>query len=470
MEFEKRSLNFLPVCRYWYEVASRTPELWASWGNTLQDWTNWHLRYPNTPLELVLDRERGKNRDASLDAGVRNTLRDRASRDTIRLVHLRSKDGRLLNSILGTLATDRREVRDSRMESFILQNEGGTIVDASNFLARTQFQKLRHLDLTNCMISSWDDLTPQTEFLTTLVLHLSPSLSSPTTPQLLSFLASSPSLQELTLTGYSLPGDQNECYSQVSLPQLKRLKLAGENKDVSMFLDRLVHPDILDHLDISLDGPRDISSTIGPYLRDYFRRRGRPQSCLGVYASFSRGLLFHLGDGDNLRFHPPTLLSEPIVPFLVITVADQIFAQDSPEELFLGLIAHIPQEEIVYLRMYGSPMAIRSNPTTMGRIYALLPNLKVLYFKLIHLYALFPEPRPNGTVWFPSQNLRYVFLERVLTGGDWTPLTTFLYFSFRTSSAKRLDFLQITGRTNMSREVEDDIRSSVQDLRHVRLD
>ena len=462
---EKKPLNFLRVCNYWYEVALRTPELWGFWGDTLQDWTRCHLRHPETPLDLVLDEETPKK--TPIDVSVQNALRYRASRDTIRLVHLRSENRRLLSFILWMLVADRKELRDSSVESFILCNESGQAVDVSNFFANTHFPKLRHLDLTHCIISSWDDFTLKTNLLTTLVLRLCHLSSVPTTPQLLSLLAPNPSLQKIVLVGYSLPEDQNKDHPRVSLPQLKEIELAGGCEDVFMFLRKLVCPDVLDHLEISLYEctVEDVSETIGPYLRDYFRRRGKSQSGLAIYTSFAENILFHVGDGG--AFHSPTLVPESIVPFLSISMYC-VFPQDPPQGILLGLVAHTPNEEIIHLQIRGKDPRTRGNLTTMANIYALLPNLRVLYCKSMSLYTVFPIPGEDEEDTLPSQSLRYVFLEQVFTGGgNWTPLTTFLSSPFRTPSAKRLDLLHIVSSVRLRPEVEDNIKSSVQQFRLV---
>ena len=81
---EDRSHNFLLVCHHWFEVASRTPEIWSYWGNTPKDWARWYRRSGSAPLDLVLGREIGGPPSDTL-YGV---LQDRATRDAIRRIHL----------------------------------------------------------------------------------------------------------------------------------------------------------------------------------------------------------------------------------------------------------------------------------------------------------------------------------------------------------------------------------------------
>ena len=468
-EFEN-NFNFILVCRYWFEVASHIPRHWEFWGSTLNGWKRCYLRHPKMPLDLVLDR--GTHR-ARFPASVAKALRDRTSQDTIQLVHLRSEDNRLLGSILRTLTADPEEVRCSRMESFILRNQGGRVVNVSEFFAQTHFPKLRHLDITNCIISPLGTLLSQIKLLTTLVLHLNMPL--PTKSELFSLLASNPSIQKLALTGHSILNHQGEDgeQSRVSLPELKELKLAGRSREVSTFLNNLVIPDVLDRLDINLDccGVEDISGGIGPYLRDFFRRRGRSQNDLGICASLESDVLFHVGDGDTL--HSPTLVTKPAAPFLTVTlippmmlIPDDNALYDLKNELFLGLIACTPQEKIVYLKIRDDPTATDGNSTAMGNVYGLLPNLKVLHSEWMLLSLLFPKQIAERKDLSPSQSLRHLIIES--TGDDWTPLTSFLSLS-RTSLAKRLDFLHITSPARMRPEVEEDVGSSVQEFRLVRV-
>jgi hypothetical protein len=134
----KGSYNFVLVCHHWFEVASNTPELWGFWGNTLKQWSQRYKRSGTTPVDLVLN---GSN--ISFDGPLREALRDRAARDTIRSVHLRSEKTALLTSILSSLIPDGEDVRRSSVESINLRH-----VDVSDFFARCYFPKLWYLHLS----------------------------------------------------------------------------------------------------------------------------------------------------------------------------------------------------------------------------------------------------------------------------------------------------------------------------------
>jgi hypothetical protein len=445
--FEKRPYNFLLVCHHWFEVASRTPELWGFWGNNLRDWEKNHLRYPRIPLDLILDSSQSTG--DTLDDTVRDSLQDRASRDSIRRIHLRAKDWMLLTSVLAPLTINCEEVRYNNVESFILRNGGDKPVDITRFFTYNHCRKLQHLELVNCTISSWDYLTSHTAVLTTLILHLGRLSSTLTTPQLFSILASSPALQNLSLTGRSVPNDGDGNPSpRLSLRHLEELKLAGRSRDVSRLLLRLDHPGNMHNLDITLNNcaVEDISNIIGPHLRDHLRLRGWSQNKLGLDIST---YIFRVGDVGDLC--PSTPVSEQMVPFVTVTINSvQTTPGDSRERIILGLIAHTPQEGIVYLRTNGKP-------TAMENIYPRLPNLKALYVKGMILPAVFPKEDGDNLV-LPF--LQHLFLERVIAGGsDWTPLTTFL--SRRASLGKWLDSLGLLHSSHVHPKVVEEIENVV---------
>ena len=144
--------NFLLVCHHWFGVASCAPELWCFWGNSTRDWARRHARCGTGPLDLVLE----GHTSLALGDELRDVLRDRAARDTIRRVHLRGVHrAKLLNSVISSIVTEGEETRLSSVESFIVQNDGaGTVVDVSSFFSRYHLPKLQCLRLIGCRISA----------------------------------------------------------------------------------------------------------------------------------------------------------------------------------------------------------------------------------------------------------------------------------------------------------------------------
>ena len=97
-EIQKGSYNFLLVCHHWHEVGRCTEELWRSWGNNLEDWRRLCTRSGTSALDLVLNYRlvEDKSLSGSLDETLQAALKDRATRDVIRKVHLRGPNRELL--------------------------------------------------------------------------------------------------------------------------------------------------------------------------------------------------------------------------------------------------------------------------------------------------------------------------------------------------------------------------------------
>jgi hypothetical protein len=449
---EKESHNFLLVCHHWFEVASCAPELWGFWGNTPMDWARWCHHSATTPLDLVLDADVGRD---AFNSVVRSVLRDRANRDTIRLVHLRSADPELLSSVISSLTADREGLRSSSVESFILYNDYGDMSpDVSYFFARYLFPKLQHLELTDCEISSWDRLLSRTGALTTLDLDLGYPSPAPTTSQLLSILTSNPALQKISLSRDMVPNDSGDNSSlRVSLHYLKELKLAGYLQNVFRILHRLDHPGNMEWLYLVIDDctVADISQIVGPYLRDYLRRRGSPQGGLGLFVSW-HDYSIRQRVGDVCGFDLSTPVSKRVAWFVSVDInLDETLPNDPDllEKVSLDLVAHTPREDIVYLQ------ALRQLVTSEA-ISTQFTNITTLHLYDIPLSALFPESNRGGI--FAS--LERIFLDMaVVDGGDWTPLVTSL--AHRASCGKPLDTLEIYNSPHMCTQVVEGIRGVV---------
>jgi len=453
---EEGSHDPLLVCHHWFEVASRTPELWTFWGNNLEDWEKRYLRSsPGASLDLVLNEL--PDMFGSVSESQQAALKDRAARDTIRRVHLQSDTSSLLTSIISPLLSPHGGLQTNSLKSLILYNEDSSPLDIS-FLAHSHLPGLRHLKLVGCTVSSLEHLTTQSTLLTTLQL-ISDISPPPTMPQLLSMLASAPCLQNLTLSSHAMPNgneDGDGSCSVLPLLHLEELRLDGDPRQVFGLLRQLELPPEMGMLTLNVSHcvAADVSQSIGPYLRDHLRRRGRSRNGLGISLSSDSFITFNVGDAARLR--PSNVFSSHMNSFTSIIIGvDQALPGDAMDRLTLDLISYTPREEIVYFRACGSIEVAKD-------LRVQTPNLKALNLYKVPLSLVFPMPDPDGShvhERFPP-SLQYLHLERPHLGAySWIPLIIFL--SHRSSSGSQLDSLLIDGPCHVCFRVAQRIRDVV---------
>jgi len=451
------SYNFLFVCHHWFEVASNTPELWSSWGKTLRDWKRRHVRFRSGPLNLELQHTVHDQLDGSLMDAIRDTLRDRAARDTIRQISLESGDPNLLNSIISSITPDDVGLQSSQVESLAVRNQSGgqSTVDLSNFLLRYRLPALRHLWLSGrCRISTWGWLESQTTRLVTLSLKIEEPSSAPTISQLLSTLSSNPNLQEVELSRGLVP-DCGVSTSQVSLPSLKRIRLKGYHRNIFGLLNLLEVPDKMDEVRFFLDDcpMSDLSQSLGRYLGVLVRRRGRFHEGLGlrVHPGATR---FHVFAGDVIKLH-----GSARVNWFVVVGATVRGGRPQGEELgqlCSALIEQLPLNEIVYLRTTAPVLTLEGACIGMA-------NLAKFHLDGSSVPTWFADPHPGELRAHedPFPSLKHLTVSRyVLNPEDWDPFTAFL--ARRASIGRRIISLVMGSRLDVAHQ--ETIRGLVEDL------
>jgi len=312
---------------------------------------------------------------------------------------------------------------------------------------------------------SWDRLAQRTTLLTTLSLDIRESSPEPppTIPQLLSILISNPNLQELLMTGYAIPEDGGvKAASQAPLRCLKKLHLTGNFRCVFRLLDRLVLPDTLDYMSLTLldSTVERLSQVLRPYLGDYLQRNHRLQNRLGIDARSTRNYLSIRADtiGEPYLWTPFQRVSLPSVTFKA--VLDGVTPADVLDNLCLDLIASAP-------RMYVVTLNTCLPTHRMEDLLVTVPNVETLYLSNAVLSRGFLQPNPDGpranTKFLPS--LQSLHLEDVTLGdGSWEPLVTYLTHQ---TSGNQIISLQASSSSRMCPEVANEIKGLVGEFSYV---
>ena len=413
---QKGSYNFFLVCYHWNQVARGTPELWYSWGNNLEDWKRSCSRPGIIALDLVLDSGFKHGDDtSSFDETLQAALRDHASRDVIRKVHLRSANLELIVSIISSLTPENEVVRQSSMESIILLN-----VNASNFFARQHFPKLRNLTLTGCQNPPLVHLASHTTALVNLTLsdNANTLTSTFTTSQVVSLLAANPSIRTLDLRLRVIHEDRKRGpRDTVPLRHLEKLSLEGKADRIFSILYQLELPTTMDQTSLTLSDCtlEDIRQVIGPYFSNYLHRDPRFGDRLGLSFNFTLDSVWVSVNALGVGYHTPDLVTLLCPPQVWLSMS---LSQNTPPEgrrrMFTDVLPTLPKERIVYFE---------TETLEFEEILVTMPNIEFLHLIRAGVSNGFLQSKNEKLL--PS--LRRLYLQdAVAANDDWEPLVHYI--------------------------------------------
>ena len=271
------TFNFILVCRYWFDVATSTPSLWAFWGTSLRECLAFHRYSGAVPLYLNLA-DIDSDRDCRNASGV---LQDRSVHRRIRHLHIQTSPKKL-TKILSLMSTPQDPSVRSQIQSIMLVVEGpwhtgpaGEPPNISSFLIAHALPELRFLHLRGCDLD-WKYLILQTSRLTHLFIHAHDRSKKPTVLQLAALFARNCTLEviDLSLEIASTPEDSSpEISNSIFLPHLRRLTIHGSATGHTRLLNHLTFSNTLKQVnaDLFLDGiVVDVAAALTPFLKNLF--------------------------------------------------------------------------------------------------------------------------------------------------------------------------------------------------------
>ncbi|KAF9643663.1 hypothetical protein BDM02DRAFT_3123093 [Thelephora ganbajun] len=271
------TFNFIFVCRYWFDVATSTPSLWAFWGTSLRECVAFHRYSGSIPLYLNLV-DPNSSRDIREASSV---LQDWGVQRRIRHLHIHTSP-RALTSILSFMSAPQPSSARSQIRSLTLMVEGPWIAerpeelpDITNFLNTRSLPELQSLRLRGCNLR-WESLILQTSKLTRLFVHAHDKSRKPTVLQLAALFARNSALEEidLSLEIASISEDSLPDPSiSILLPHLRNLTVHGNAAGHTQLLNLLMFSNELKHVstDLFLDGfVTDVAAALTPFLPNLF--------------------------------------------------------------------------------------------------------------------------------------------------------------------------------------------------------